>query len=174
MSHSAENTLFPILKHALSILIHRLGFRLSAPNLNTFPTRQPMRIEHSRQPIRNEHFVTRVVSQSESSITSRESSLRLPRALGSGGGPFSALGSSRLAIAHLNTWGTPPPHLISSHSYYCWVNIFWFSFCSVTIFVAIIFVVDDFRNRVDRFSVSVSRTTFCVFSLFFCFFSWLP
>ena len=69
-----------------------------------------------RQPIRIEYYVTRVVSQSESSITSLESSanqnrplhhpsrvLRHPRALGYGGGPFSALGSSRLAIAYLNT-----------------------------------------------------------------------
>ena len=62
-----------------------------------------------RQPIRIEYYVTRVVSQSESSITSPESSLRHPRALGSGGGPFSALGSSRLAIAFLNTWGPPHP-----------------------------------------------------------------
>ena len=49
------------------------------------------------------------VSQSESSITSPESSanqnraLHHPRALGYGGRPFSALGSSRLAIAYLNT-----------------------------------------------------------------------
>ena len=35
--------------------------------------------------------------------------LRDPRALGSGGGPFSALGSSRLAIAYLNTKGPQPP-----------------------------------------------------------------
>ena len=35
LSHSAENTLFHILIYALPILIHRLGFRLSAPYLNT-------------------------------------------------------------------------------------------------------------------------------------------
>ena len=35
LSHSAKNTLFHILIHALPILIHRLGFRLSAPFLNT-------------------------------------------------------------------------------------------------------------------------------------------
>ena len=35
LSHSAKNTLFHILIHALPILIHRLGFRLSAPYLNT-------------------------------------------------------------------------------------------------------------------------------------------
>ena len=35
LSHSAENTLFHFLIHALPILIHRLGFGLSAPFLNT-------------------------------------------------------------------------------------------------------------------------------------------
>ena len=35
LSHSAENTLFLILIHVLPILIHGLGFRLSAPYLNT-------------------------------------------------------------------------------------------------------------------------------------------
>ena len=63
-------------------------------------------------------------SQSESSIMEPESStkqnwvlghpsraLRHPRAFDLGGGPFSVLGSSRLAIAYLNTWGSsnPPP-----------------------------------------------------------------
>ena len=45
------------------------------------------------QPIRIEYYVTRIVSQSESSITSPESPLRHPRALGSSG----------LVIAYLNT-----------------------------------------------------------------------
>ena len=40
--------------------------------------------------------------------------LRHPRALGSGGGPFSALGSSWLAIAYLITYGPPPPPAVSS------------------------------------------------------------
>ena len=46
--------------------------------------------------------------------------LRHPRALCSGGGPFSAVGSSRLAIAYLNTWGSPPPspHLVCSLLYF--------------------------------------------------------
>ena len=67
----------PILLHALPILIHWLGFRLSAPYLNTLnrhdSSRQPIIIEHGkkthqlRQPIRIEYYVTRVVSQSESS-----------------------------------------------------------------------------------------------------------
>ena len=35
LSHSAEKTLIHILIHALPILIHRLGFRFSAPYLNT-------------------------------------------------------------------------------------------------------------------------------------------
>ena len=43
----------------------------------------------------------------------------LNTALGSDGGPFSALGSSRLAIAYLKTWGSAnPPALISTLSYY--------------------------------------------------------
>ena len=63
----------------------------------------------SPQPIRIQYYVTRVLSQSESSVTSLESSanqnpvLRHSRALGSGGGPFLALSSSRPAIAYLNT-----------------------------------------------------------------------
>ena len=65
-----------ILIHALPILIHWLGFRLSAPYLNTLnqhdSSRQPIRTEHprtlgSQQPIRIKYYVTRVVSQSESS-----------------------------------------------------------------------------------------------------------
>ena len=63
--------------------------RLSAANQNRVlrhPNRQPIRIEHGRkphqirQPIRIEYYVTRVVNQSESIITSPESSLRHPRA----------------------------------------------------------------------------------------------
>ena len=51
----------------------------------------------SRQPIRSEHYVTRV----EYYVT---------RELSAPGNPFLAIGSSRLAIAYLNTWGpwTPP------------------------------------------------------------------
>ena len=59
----------PTLIHALPILIHLLGFRLLAPYLNTLnrhkSSGQPIRIEHPRQPIRNEYYVTRVVSQSK-------------------------------------------------------------------------------------------------------------
>ena len=43
-----------------------------------------------RQPIRIEYYVTQ----------------KHPKALGLGGGPISALGSTRLAIAYLNTWGS--------------------------------------------------------------------
>ena len=35
LSHRAENTLYHFVIHAFPILIHRLGFRLSAPYLNT-------------------------------------------------------------------------------------------------------------------------------------------
>ena len=73
---------------------------VSQPELSTEKT------IHFRQPIRIEYYITRDVSQSESSITS---SLRHPRALGSGWRPFSALGFSRLAIAYLNTLGSPGP-----------------------------------------------------------------
>ena len=114
------NTCIPILIYALPILIHWLGFRLSAPYpktciaylntlsrlsapylktctayLNTLsrllnlinavpifiPTRRGKQSESStrktigsRQPIRIDYHETRVVSQSESSITSPESS----------------------------------------------------------------------------------------------------
>ena len=110
--------LLPILKHASPILIHPISFRLSAPYLttcitypntltrlsapylntcitylNTSTRLSPPylntlnRHDSSRQPIRIEHPRT-VGSQSESSITSPESSanqnraLRHPRALG--------------------------------------------------------------------------------------------
>ena len=57
---------------------------------------------------------TRVVSQSESStIRKKIKPYRVVRS----GRPFSALGSSRLAIAYLKTCGLPPPHLISSYIY---------------------------------------------------------
>ena len=94
-----------ILTHALPISIHWVSFRLSAPYLNTYnthlntlPTRLGSQSESSnpgsRQPIRIEYYVTRVVSQSESSI-------RHPRALGAW--------KTLLAIAYLNTLGLPPP-----------------------------------------------------------------
>ena len=72
--------------------------RLSAPNrcityLNTLTrlhilihcllgNQSESRTPGSRQPIRIEYYVTRVVSQSEASITSPDLSLRHPRALG--------------------------------------------------------------------------------------------
>ena len=109
----------PILIHALPILIHLPGFQPSAPYLIALnrhdSSRQPIRIGYprtlgSRQPIRIKYYVTRVVSQSESSTLGSRQSSRIeyyvtqkhPRALGYGEGPFSAL-SSRLAIAYLNT-----------------------------------------------------------------------
>ena len=56
----------------------------------------------SRQPIRIEYYVTLVEHPSRQYVT---------RELSAPGRPFSALGSSRLAIAYLNTWGRPPPCL---------------------------------------------------------------
>ena len=91
----------------------------SAPYPNTLPTRQPIRIEHYVTP-------SPLGSQSKSSITSPESSAnqnrvirnpsRHPRSLGSAGGLFSALGSSRLAIAYLNTSGTSGPPTTTAHT----------------------------------------------------------
>ena len=198
LSHSAENTLFHILIHALPILLHWLGFRLSAPYLNSCITylntlsqwvsfrlsaphlntcftyvnilsrlsaaylntciaflntlsrlhilihATPILIhwlgfrlhilihcrlvsaapESSANRNRALRHSRALGSQSESSITSPELSANqnwaLPhtRELSAPESPFSALSSSRLAIAYLNTWGAQPPHLISSHSYY--------------------------------------------------------
>ena len=102
----------PILIHALPSLIHLLGFRLHIlihALLSTRLGNQSGSITlGSRQPIRIEYYVTRFVSQPELSITSPELSLRHPRSLDSGGGPVSALSSSRLAVAYLNTSGPPP------------------------------------------------------------------
>ena len=120
LSHIAENTLFHILIHALPILIHWLGCRLSAPYPNTCITylntlsrlSAPNLADSSRQPIRVEYYVTRVVSQSESSITSPESSRRLedPSRLSARVGSLQPILIYR--VFH------PPPHLISSHFYY--------------------------------------------------------
>ena len=130
----------PNLIHALPILIHWLGFLFSAPNLihwtdttrlgsqSESSTREPLALDSqsessitSPESSANQNRAPSALgSQSESSITSPEWSanqnraLRHPRCLGSGGGPFSALGSSRLAIAYLNTWGPPPTW--SAHS----------------------------------------------------------
>ena len=99
--------------------------------------RQPIRIEHEEpshfvsQPQSNTEKTFNFVSQSISSITSPESSanqnraLRHPRALGSGGGPFSALGSRRLAIALLNTCGPPPPPPRQLCSLFYYLRPYW-------------------------------------------------
>ena len=72
------------------------------------------KIDRLRQPVRIEYYVTGVVSQSESIITSPESSqLGWKTPLGS------RLDSAcYIAIAYLNTWGLHPPHLICSLLYY--------------------------------------------------------
>ena len=46
----------------------------------------------------------------------------LNTALGSDGGPFSALGSSQLAIAYLNTWRSSTPLRWSAHTLTTWVH----------------------------------------------------
>ena len=110
MSHSAHSLSLYITKTPSPILIHcRLPFpiliycrthssraqnRKAVGGQSESSTRNPK----LRQPIRIEYYVTR----------------KHPRALGYGWRPFSALGSIRLAIAYLNTWGLqplPPPPL---------------------------------------------------------------
>ena len=109
------NTCIPYLNTFITYLITLT--RLPTPYLNTLNRNESAANENPRQPIRilgsqsessaanqNPRQPIKILgSQSESSITSPESSLRHSRALGSGGGPFLALGSSRLAIAYLNT-----------------------------------------------------------------------
>ena len=69
--YTLKRTLLPILIHALPLLIHWLGFRLSAPYLNSLLThlgsQENPRTLGARQPIRIDYYVTRVVNQSESS-----------------------------------------------------------------------------------------------------------
>ena len=118
----------PILIHALPILKYWVGFRVSAPYLNThficlytlkrhhsaskqnrasenprlLAANQNRVLHHpSRQPIWIEHYVTW-----ELSVMLEDPSRLL------------ALGSSRLVIAYLITYGLPSLNLISSHSYY--------------------------------------------------------
>ena len=71
---------------------------------------------------KNEHYVNRVVNHHNRALrhpSRQPRALRHTRELSAPGRPFSALGSSRLALSYLNTCGSStPPHLISSHSYY--------------------------------------------------------
>ena len=84
----------------LHILIHcRLG---SQSESNTLGSREKTNITSPESPA-NQNRVLRNPS-------------RHPRALSSGWGPFSALGSSRLAIAYLITWGSPTPLRWSAHT----------------------------------------------------------
>ena len=77
--------------------------RLSAPYPNTLNRHDSSR-QHPRQPIRFEYYVIQVVSQSQSSITSPESSRLGVR----------TLLDSWLAIAYLNTLESSPlPHLLT-------------------------------------------------------------
>ena len=70
----------------------------SAPNLNTLN-----RLGNQSDPSAANQ------NRAPESSANQNRLLRHPRALGYGGGPFSALGSSRPAIAYLNTCGPPPP-----------------------------------------------------------------
>ena len=104
--HWAE--LYPILKHWAELCRISIHWAELYPILIHWAELYPISIHWTLT-----YYIT-VGSQSNSSISPPESSanqnrlLRHPRALGSGWGPFLALGSSRLAIAYLNTWG--PPH----------------------------------------------------------------
>ena len=121
MSHSALFLSLCIAEHTQ--LVPKTE-ELSEANLNrarnTLLLCQPIRIEHEktlqlRQPIRIEYYVTRVVSQSESSITSTESCrLRLKFLLGS------RLESARYCLFYFIGSSTPPPtNLVCSLFYYC-------------------------------------------------------
>ena len=76
-------------KESFPIFVHCRTHSACAQNRKTFGSQSELSITSSesntvqlRQPIRNEYYVTRVVSQSESTIMSPELSLRHPRALG--------------------------------------------------------------------------------------------
>ena len=148
LSHSTENESFHILIHrdepmhcrmllsiskqASPILIHWLGFRLSAPYLNTCIAYLntlirlsaldsnsqyigPTGLVSAAQLATNQHPASEsstkntVGSQSESSITELESSANQDRALRHPSRHPRALGLSRLAIAYLITWRPSPP-----------------------------------------------------------------
>ena len=111
MSHSAENPYclpsniteaFPYL-YTLSTSLYIDNH--SAPYLYTLS--QVVRIEHDN--------TTRVVNQSESSTTPVGKHSETNPSKFRGGGPFSALGSSRTAIAYVKTWRVlhPPPDLLT-------------------------------------------------------------
>ena len=131
MSHSAENV--AQCRKCRTVPKNSITYLNTLPNLfPTFIHRQPLDsiplyIESSRQPIRIEHkLTTRVVSQSESSTTrvgsTRKHASTTREASRGLGRPFSALGSSRTAIAYLKTCGSsiPPPfHLICLLLYNC-------------------------------------------------------
>ena len=99
--------------------------RLSAPYLNTLnrhdssrqpirielPSLQPITIENHRQPIRIGYYVTRVVSQWESSITSPESSITSPESSRLGWRTLlrSRLESARYSLSWYMRVLHPPP-----------------------------------------------------------------
>ena len=108
-SYSAENesiTQLPTLIHCRTQSVCAQSQRI-VRNQSESSTKNPHPSSAHQNRARKKPF--NFVSQSESSFRSPESSanqnrvLRHPRALGSGGGPVLVLGSSRLAIAYLNT-----------------------------------------------------------------------
>ena len=80
------------------------------PYLNTLRRTIPYLNTLSRTiPYLNTLSRTRPYPKTIQSAANQIRVLRHSRALGSGGGHFSALGLSWLLIAYLNTWGSPPP-----------------------------------------------------------------
>ena len=104
MSHSAQSLPLYIAEHTQLVP-------------KTEKLTQPIRIEHEktfqlRQPIRIEYYVTLVVSQSESSITSPQSSrLRWRSLLGS------RLESARYSLSQYMGTSPPPCPTSSAHKY---------------------------------------------------------
>ena len=136
----------PNLIHALPILIHWLGFRFSAPNLNTLnrhdSSRQPIRIEHprlsaanqnqvlrhpSRQPIRIEHPRLSAANQNRVLRHPSGQPIRIEHYVTRDVSarvevPFrlsARVGSLKPILIHGDLHPPPPPHLICSLFYYC-------------------------------------------------------
>ena len=143
----------------LNTLSTRLGSTLGSPQNQVLrhPSRQPIRIEHGkthqlrqpirieyyvtrvvsqsesstekthqlRQPIRIEYYVTRVVSQSESSITSPESCITPPESSRLGWRSLlgSRLESARYSLSYYI--GTSNPHPLWSAHYSTTHKFFW-------------------------------------------------
>ena len=100
-----------------------------------------------RQPIRIEYYVTRVVSQSESSITSPESSrLGWKALLGS------RLESARYSLSKYMRVFHPPYHL-SSHSYYSLLT-FWLEIWHINLLIQQLLCFETFYSKSNKLRIS--------------------